>query len=198
MRRISKTLWAVALSFTPVLVALPAFGSVFVRIDGVEGESTDDKHKSEIVVEALTIRERIADTGRPGPAAARVALQDFQFTKKVDKASAKISSLVAKGSHIKSASIELDSGAKVTWRAVLSDVVLTSYKPIARSAGAAPTTEEVGLTAATYEVWSRSPLPGGAPGPWVKRNLLSARRELPSVFVPPPAAVAPPPTAAHP
>ena len=62
----------------------------FLKIAGVDGESTDDKHKGEIDLESFSWGE----TNSPAPpamAAARgagkVQPQDFHFVKKLDKAS---------------------------------------------------------------------------------------------------------------
>jgi hypothetical protein len=66
MRTVRAALFALALS----LVAAPAFAQGFLKIDGVEGESADDKHKLEIDIDSVTVKG-----------------QDLHIVKKIDKAS---------------------------------------------------------------------------------------------------------------
>ena len=61
----------------------------FLKIDGVDGESTDDKHKGEIEVESFSWGETQSGTAGHGGGggAGKVQPQDFHFVKKLDKAS---------------------------------------------------------------------------------------------------------------
>ena len=62
----------------------------FLKIDGVDGESTDDKHKGEIEVESWSMGGTNAGTFSSGGGAGcrQGRPQDFHFVKKVDKSSA--------------------------------------------------------------------------------------------------------------
>jgi type VI secretion system secreted protein Hcp len=77
----------------------------FLKVDGIEGESHDDKHKNEIDVESWSWGESQSGThsGGGGGGAGKVVMQDFHFVMKCNKASAKLMLACATGSHIKSA-----------------------------------------------------------------------------------------------
>jgi type VI secretion system secreted protein Hcp len=77
----------------------------FLKVDGIEGESTDDKHKNEIDVESWSWGETQGGThaGGGGGGAGKVSMQDFNFVMKVNKASPKLLLACATGEHIKKA-----------------------------------------------------------------------------------------------
>ena len=79
----------------------------FLKIDGIEGESQDDKHKNEIDVESWSWGETNAgdSAGRSGMGAGKVAMQDFHFVMRVNKASPKLLEACATGKHIKEATL---------------------------------------------------------------------------------------------
>ena len=64
----------------------------FLKIKGVDGESTDDKHKGEIELESWSFggTNAASFSSGGGGGAGKVSLQDFHFVKKYDKASAKL------------------------------------------------------------------------------------------------------------
>jgi type VI secretion system secreted protein Hcp len=74
----------------------------FLKLKGIEGESTDDKHKNEINVESWSWGEtQSGSAGAGGGAGAgKVAMQDFNFVMKVNKASPKLLKACATGEHI--------------------------------------------------------------------------------------------------
>ena len=77
----------------------------FLKIDGMEGESNDSKHKNEIQVESFSFGATQAGTFAHGSGggAGKVSMQDFHFTQKVNKASPKLALACATGQHIKKA-----------------------------------------------------------------------------------------------
>lgn len=79
----------------------------FLQIAGVEGESTDAKHKGWIDVESWSWGESNASTGGigSGSGAGKVSMQDFHFTMKLNKATPKLMLACATGQHIKSATL---------------------------------------------------------------------------------------------
>jgi len=79
----------------------------FLKIDGVDGESTDDKHKGEIQLESYSLGHSNSSSfsSGGGGGAGKVAMQDFHFVKKVDKSSAKLFKACATGEHIKTAKL---------------------------------------------------------------------------------------------
>ena len=58
---------------------------IFLKLDGVSGESTDDKHPHEIVLESFSWGESnsSAHATASGAGAGRVSMQDFHFTARV-------------------------------------------------------------------------------------------------------------------
>lgn len=77
----------------------------FLKIDGIPGESQDDKHKNEIDLESWGWGESNTGShaGGGGGGAGKVNMQDFNFTMKINKASPKLFLACATGDHIKSA-----------------------------------------------------------------------------------------------
>lgn len=77
----------------------------FLKIDTIEGESTDDKHKNEIDVQSWSWGETNVGThaGGGGGGAGKVSMQDFNFVMRVNKASPKLLLACANGQHIKEA-----------------------------------------------------------------------------------------------
>ena len=62
----------------------------FLKLDGIEGESTDNKHAKEIDVEAWSWGESQTGSGVPGGGgggAGKVSMQDFHFVIKHNSAS---------------------------------------------------------------------------------------------------------------
>jgi type VI secretion system secreted protein Hcp len=82
---------------------------IFLKLDGIQGESTDHKHKEEIVLESFSWGE--TNTGAHatggGAAAGKVSMQDFHFTSRVSKASPKLMLACATGQHIKNGVVTL-------------------------------------------------------------------------------------------
>lgn len=76
----------------------------FIKIDGIPGESTDDKHKDEIEVLSYRFGMEHGDTGSTSTGGARtggrIRHQPFVFSKVIDKASPKLLEKACDGSHI--------------------------------------------------------------------------------------------------
>ena len=104
----------------------------FLKIDGVEGESTDAKHKGEIDVQAWSWGES-AQPGPPGGGggAGKVQVQDFHFTARVSKASPALLLACAAGKHLKGAVLTGRRPGKGNAEFLtfsLSDLLVTSYQ----------------------------------------------------------------------
>ena len=67
---------------------------MFLKVDGVPGESADAQHKDQIDVQSWSFG---AENSRGGKA----TFQEFTITKKIDQASPKFLQALAKGTHIK-------------------------------------------------------------------------------------------------
>jgi type VI secretion system secreted protein Hcp len=75
---------------------------MFLKLDGIEGESADDKHKGEIeILNYSWGATQPGSAGRGGGAGVgKVQLHDFSFSKMMDKASPKLFEYCAKGKHL--------------------------------------------------------------------------------------------------
>jgi len=105
----------------------------FLKIDGIEGESTDDKHKNEIDLESWSWGEtNVGDAAqRGGMGAGKVALQDFHFVMKVNKSTPKLMEACATGEHIKKAVLTCRKAGKQQQeylKVSLSDFIVSSYQ----------------------------------------------------------------------
>src|SRR5215472_15946713 len=80
----------------------------FLKLDGIDGESSDAKHKNEIDVESWSWGQSQSGTsghGTGGGGAGKVNMQDFHFVMKVNQASPKLMLACASGQHIKSGTL---------------------------------------------------------------------------------------------
>jgi len=105
----------------------------FLKVDGIEGESTDSKHKSEIDVQSFSWGETQSGTFTAGGCggAGKVAMQDFHFVMQVNKASPKLMLACANGQHIKQAVLTCrkagtDQQEYMKW--TFSDVLISSFQ----------------------------------------------------------------------
>jgi type VI secretion system secreted protein Hcp len=79
----------------------------FLKIDGIEGESQDDKHKNEIDVLSWSWGETNMGSHSQGGGggAGKVSMQDFHFVMQMNKASPKLFLACAEGKHISEAKL---------------------------------------------------------------------------------------------
>ncbi len=108
----------------------------FLKIDGVPGESTDDKHSEWI--ELLSFSHGVSQpasgssSSGGGRSAERCDHQDFSVVKTLDKTSPKLALFCCDGTHIKEVKMELcrATGDKQKYMEyVLNDVIVTSARP---------------------------------------------------------------------
>jgi type VI secretion system secreted protein Hcp len=126
----------------------------FMKIDGIPGESTDDKHKDwiEILSYSHGVSQPASGSSSSGGARSsqRCDHQDFSIVKTLDKASPKLALSCCNGQHIKSINVELcrATGDKQKYMEyTLSDVIVSSVCPAgAAQAGEALPLETVGLS----------------------------------------------------
>ena len=116
-------------------LALPGAASAaavdyFLKIDGVNGESTDAGHKDWIEVESWSWGAAAESPGGSGRAGRACAFA-FNFTKKVDKASPQLMATAVSGMHFKNAIITArKAGDKPQdyLKFTLEDVMVSSYQ----------------------------------------------------------------------
>ena len=106
---------------------------LFLKIDGIQGESKDAKHANEIDVDAFSWGETnvVSHAGGGGGGAGKVAMQDFHFTKRLDKASPVLFLACASGKHFPKAVLsarKAGQGQQDYLVITLSDVVVSGYQ----------------------------------------------------------------------
>jgi type VI secretion system Hcp family effector len=83
----------------------------FLQIDGIKGESTDDKHKDWIEILSFSSGVSQMASGSAstsgGATTARADFQDFSIVKELDSASPNLALACADGRHIKEVKVEL-------------------------------------------------------------------------------------------
>ena len=104
----------------------------FLKIDGIPGESQDDKHKNEIELQSFNWGALQGGVGfqSGGLGAGKVQMQDFTCTMLVNTASPKLMVACATGQHIKSAIITGRKAGKTPQDFLtinFSDLLVTSY-----------------------------------------------------------------------
>jgi type VI secretion system secreted protein Hcp len=117
---------------------------MFLKIEGIKGESRDDKHQNQIEIESysfgLTQSGTFAFGG--GAGAGKVQFQDFHFTKKIDKSSPILFLKCATGEHIKEATLfarRAGEGQQEFLQIKMNDILVSSYQTGGSSGGDLPT-----------------------------------------------------------
>ena len=105
----------------------------FLKIEGVEGESTDKKHKNEIDISAWTWGETQSGSHAygGGGGAGKVSMNDFSFSMTVNKASPKLLLACATGEHIKGAQLTCRKAGKEQQEYLIikfTDLLVSSFQ----------------------------------------------------------------------
>jgi type VI secretion system secreted protein Hcp len=138
-------------------------GSVdyFLKLEGIEGESADAKHKGEIDVESWSVGASQSGTMAfgGGGGAGKVNMQDFHFTMKVNKASPKLMLACATGEHIKKGTLTCRKAGKEQqefMKVVMSDILVSSYQQGGQNTSDVIPMEQISLNFAKIE-WEYKP-----------------------------------------
>ena len=120
---------------------------IFLKIDGIEGESQDSKHAKEIELLSWSWAETQTGSASKGSGmgSGKVEVHDMTFTKNLDKATVKLINYCATGNHIPKAELAMRKAGgeqKEYLKVVLEDVMVSSYST--GSGGESPT-ENVSL-----------------------------------------------------
>ncbi|MGH7231509.1 MAG: Hcp family type VI secretion system effector [Nitrospiraceae bacterium] len=122
----------------------------FLKIDGIEGESLDEKHKGEIDVLSWSWGEsQGGSTAGGGSGAGRVSMQDVRFEMGVSKASPKFMLACARGEHLKKAVLtcrKAGAGQHEFLKIALSDVLISSYQTASSMQTGSPIADQVSLS----------------------------------------------------
>lgn len=112
---------------------MPMAVDMFLKIDGIDGESRDAKHKGEIEIESFSwgASSLQASPSGSGGAAGRVSMQDFTFNTPVTKASPKLFLACVEHRRIKTAllTVRRPGGQQQDFlKVTMSDVQVSSWK----------------------------------------------------------------------
>lgn len=125
----------------------------FLKIEGIEGESTDDKHKGEVEVLSYswgaTQRASASASSAGSITSERADFHPFTIVKALDKASPKLYLSCASGEHLKSVRLELcrAGGDKQPYMEYkMTDVIVTSVRPGGSGQGESVPLEEVSFS----------------------------------------------------
>jgi type VI secretion system secreted protein Hcp len=134
-----------------------AASDFFLKIDGIEGESSDDKHKGEIDIVAWSWAESQTGTHASGGGggAGKVSMQDLSFTMKVNKASPKLLLACASGEHFKKAVLTCRKAGKQPQeylKYTLSDVLVSRFQTGGSGTSSVVPVEQISLNFARIEV----------------------------------------------
>ena len=141
----------------------------FLKIDGVDGESKDAKHKNEIDLESWSWGA--VQSGTPqfggGGGAGKVTMQDFHFVMRLTKASPKLMLACASGKHIKLATLTARKAGKTQQEYLtfkFSDVLVSSYQTGGSEGGDVVPLDQVSLNFSKIEMSYREQKPDGTLG----------------------------------
>jgi type VI secretion system secreted protein Hcp len=138
----------------------------FLKIDGIEGEATDAKHKNTIDVESWSWGETqtgVASGRGGGAGAGKVDMQDFHFVMRVNKASPKLMLACATGQHIAKADLicRKAGGDQQEYMKISFSELLVSSFQTGGSAGDVVPVDQVSLNFAKIEFEYKPQKPDG-------------------------------------
>ena len=140
---------------------------MFMKIDGIKGESGDDKHKEEIDV--LSWSFGLSQSGSAhmgsGAGAGKVNVNDLSFTKYIDKSSPDLYLSCCNGKHLKDAKLTVRKAGENPLEyliVTMEDVIISSVAP-GGSGGEDRLMEQVSLNFARFKVdYAEQDSKGGA------------------------------------
>jgi type VI secretion system secreted protein Hcp len=154
---------------------------MFLKLDGIKGESKDHKHKDSIHIESFSwgLSQTGAHGAGGGGGAGKVAVHDISITKFVDKSSTDLMYHCASGKHIPNGLITVRKAGEKPLEYLkikLTDVLVSSYQTAGHGSGGDLLTENVALNFSKFQVEYQEQKsdgtgsPGGQMGWDVKKN----------------------------
>ena len=121
-----------------------------LEIDGIKGESNDDKHKGTIEIDSFSWGETNtgAHASGSGGGAGKVSFQDIHFTTGVNKSSPLLALACATGQHIKKATlfVRKQGGEQQDYYTLtMEDLLVSSYQSGGSSHGSSIPTDQFSL-----------------------------------------------------
>jgi len=161
-----------------------AIADYFLKVDGVEGEAPDSKHKNEIELESWSWGETQSGTHAAGGGggAGKVAMQDFHFVMRVNKASPKLMLACATGQHIKEATLTCRKAGKEQQeflKVKFTDLLVSSYQTGGSANGDVVPLDQISLNFAKIEFEYKEQKADGTLGGAVKAGYdLKANKQV--------------------
>jgi type VI secretion system secreted protein Hcp len=145
----------------------------FLKIEGIDGESADEKHKGEIDLDSWSWGESQGGTmsAGGGGGAGKVQMQDFHFTMKVNKASPKLIGACATGEHIKKSVLTCRKAGKEQQeflKITFTDLLISDYRIGGASSGSTLPNDQIAFNYAKIEVEYREQKADGTLGGPIK------------------------------
>jgi type VI secretion system secreted protein Hcp len=145
-----------------------AVADVFLDLTGIQGDSTDAKHKNQIDILTYTqsFKNAVSGSSGGGGGAGKVTCGDVTVTKNIDKSSPLLIQAVTTGKHIEKAVLTFRQvgGQQLNYYVVtLQDVLITSITQADQN-NPARIFEQVQLSAADFKFKFTPQLPNGSGG----------------------------------
>lgn len=147
-----------------------AANDMFLKIDGIEGESVDKAHRNEIDVLAWSFGGSQSGDTQTGArrGAGKTDIQDLSITKWIDSATPKLMETMVSGRHYENATLTLRrAGARGNqaeyFVMIMEDVIVTSVS-MAGSGGEDRMTEDITLKFARFHISYRPTKADGSAG----------------------------------
>lgn len=147
----------------------------FLKIDGIQGESQDKTHKSEIEIESFSWGANQAGTASRGGGmgAGKVQMQDFHFTMKVNKSSPKLMLSCAQGEHIKNAILTCRKAGKDQqeyYKITFSDLLVSNYQTLGGGGADVLPMDQISLNFSKVEIEYKEQKADGSLGGAIKAH----------------------------
>jgi type VI secretion system secreted protein Hcp len=141
----------------------------FLKIKGIEGEANDKTHKNEIELESWSFGESNSGSHSAGAGggAGKVAMQDFHFVMKVNKASPKLFVACATGEHIPDALLTCRKAGKEQQEYLkykFYDLLISSYQTGGSGGSDVLPTDQISFNFSKIEVEYKPQNPDGSLG----------------------------------
>ena len=146
----------------------------FLKIDGIQGESQDAKHKGEIELVEFAWGVDVASAGGEGGGggAGRARFEPFHFTMRTNRASPQLFLATVSGKHLKEATLSVRRAGKQALEYLkikFSEVFVTSFH---EEAGQEPPTELIAFNFGRIEIDYGAQRGGTEHAGWdVKKNV---------------------------
>jgi len=130
---IGSALFTLTPAYRTVPVATSASTDMFLKIEGIDGESSDSGHRGEIDIQSWSwgVSNAGSMSAGSGGGAGKASFSDLSITKRIDKASPLLMTACATGQHIPKATLTVRRAGKNGddyMRYTLEDVTCTSVQ----------------------------------------------------------------------